>query len=375
MENEKKRRNSGIEFLKIMAMMLIALCHAVPIGHVDGVDVASVYMDVSLVTMSIQRFCIVLFRYGGQLGNIIFIVCSAWFLLDSKHTNAKKIMYMIADCFFVSVLILICFLLAGYRFGTMEILQQLLPTYLEANWFIGCYILMYMIHPLLNNAVESASKEQLLSVCVGAVVIYAGLQFLRPGSFFYTNLIGFVCIYFWVAYDKKYLQKTIESVRINSLVLALSLTGNILLVAITNLTGLHMEWFTRKMDRWAILMNPFLVCAAMAMFHLAIHKQFSSRRINYIAGLSMLIYIIHANRLVLGHLRYRVFAYIYSTFSYRYEIFWVFLVAGGLLVLGLVGGIIYRAFCQRISHGLCDWLYDLIVPFWNELKEKLLKME
>jgi hypothetical protein len=318
---------------------------------------------------------IVLFKYGGQLGNDIFIVSSAWFLLESKSMNIKKVMYLIVDCFTVSVCFLVCFLAAGYNLSTKEIIKQFMPIYMNNNWFICCYILFYMIHPIFNMAIDALDKEKLLITDIGIIIIYCGLQFIRPNSMYYSSLIGFICIYFIVAYVKKYLRKMTVSIKVNRKVLILSLVANFMLILMTNFLGLHIGFFSKQLKRWNAFINPFLILSALSMFLMAKQKKFVNHMINYISGLSMLIYIIHCNRLIMAHLKGDIFTYIYNTFTYQYEVLWVIVFAFVLMIFGLVMGIIYKNTLQKLSHGICDRIYKYAAPKCRYMLNKILELE
>ena len=81
----KKRRNSSIELLKIIALMLIAISHSVPgYGNIES----STYVDMNIASNDILKIVYVILMSLGQIGNVIFIISSAYFLIDSK--NAKK---------------------------------------------------------------------------------------------------------------------------------------------------------------------------------------------------------------------------------------------------------------------------------------------
>lgn len=357
---EKRERNSGIELLKIFAVVIIAFSHAMPVKASGGGT--EYVMDLRLATDSIQRIIIVLFKYGGFLGNDIFIISSAWFLLESSKMNIKKVFYMMGDCFAVSVVSLFIFLSCGYEIGVKEIIKQFMPTYMAANWFICCYLLFYAAHPMLNIIISQLTKEGLLIVNAVMLFLYAGLQFLRPDSMYYSRLIGFICIYFLTAYVKKYLKKTAGSVKRNRMVLVLSAIGNLFLIGATDILGLHIDLFSTQLTRWVQLMNPFLITAAFALFLLANEKKFVNKKINYLSGLSMLIYIIHCNRLIMDHLIGDIYRYIYNTWTYQYELAWVCLIAVILIVFGTSAGILYRYTLQKFVYKICDLIYRFLEP-------------
>ncbi|MDE6060530.1 MAG: hypothetical protein K2G31_03580, partial [Clostridia bacterium] len=73
--SEKRIRLSGVELLRILAILLICVHHAVT-GSEGFIDFDG--------TLSVGTVFLRLLRYCGQIGNIIFVICSAYFLTDSK---------------------------------------------------------------------------------------------------------------------------------------------------------------------------------------------------------------------------------------------------------------------------------------------------
>ena len=85
-------RDSGIELLKVIAILLIVISHVVQtlssenplIGYSDYI------LDLSCATKEMQLVILMIMRHFGALGNSIFFICSTWFLLDSKIVSVKK---------------------------------------------------------------------------------------------------------------------------------------------------------------------------------------------------------------------------------------------------------------------------------------------
>ncbi len=89
-------RESGIELLKIFGILLVVLSHVVQtLGN---------YVNINYASKSPTILALGVIRLSGNLGNIIFFFCSAWFLVDSKETNTQKVMRMLADIFVISVI-------------------------------------------------------------------------------------------------------------------------------------------------------------------------------------------------------------------------------------------------------------------------------
>ena len=64
-------RKSVIELLKIIAIILTIISHVIPYYNSDSIG----YLNIRQKANSMQQFIIVVFRYIGQIGNKIFIIC------------------------------------------------------------------------------------------------------------------------------------------------------------------------------------------------------------------------------------------------------------------------------------------------------------
>jgi hypothetical protein len=371
---KNRDRSSGIELLKIFAIIIICFSHAMP-TYGYNTELPEYVISIGAVSKNVQYIIINFMQYGGHVGNAIFIVSSAWFLLDNSNVNVKKILYMVFDCFIISVIALVCFICAGYDLGIKVIWKEFLPLYTGADWFISCYLLLYMIHPALNIVVDNMDKEKLLAIDIVMVFIYCGLQILRSNTFYYSKLIGFVGIYFIVAYVKKYLVKLANSKKTLRCILLFSSVANVVLVLGLNWLGVHINWFANKLGRTITFMNPFIILAALSMFLLAKGRHFVSAKINYISSLSMLVFIIHCDRLVMTYLRDDLFRYIYVTFSYDYVLFWVILMGIGLFIFGLVLAVVYRHSVQKVSHMVADWVYEIVESLWKRFISFCMRFE
>ena len=142
------KRNSSFELVKVLAVVMIVFSHAMPYEY-EVVHPSAV--NLSAATTNVQYFLAGMIHNLGQIGNIIFVISSAWFLLESKRASKEKVFQILLDCFVISVFFLAVFLGAGYPLTGSQILRQLLPTTFENNWFISCYLLFSLVHPYLNK--------------------------------------------------------------------------------------------------------------------------------------------------------------------------------------------------------------------------------
>ncbi len=122
MEDFKKERESGIELLKIIAIFLIVISHiSQTYGSMhSGLD-SSYFIDSKIATENIQNIIILTFRFFGSIGNSIFFISTAWFLIDKKDNKKKKILQMLLEVWIISLIILSIFLLFRINITKIDI--------------------------------------------------------------------------------------------------------------------------------------------------------------------------------------------------------------------------------------------------------------
>ena len=177
-----KQRNSSIELLKIIALFLCVLCHSLPLYKLEYTQALSGYLNLSAPTSDIQQFLLTVFSHLGQVGNAVFLVCSAYFLQNSSKVKKEKIIQYVLDVFVVSILFLVGFKAVHYRIAFRFIVDSLAPTTFGFYWFITCYILLYAIHPWLNSAIENMRQETLFLACIVFFFLYCGIAFVLGGG-------------------------------------------------------------------------------------------------------------------------------------------------------------------------------------------------
>ena len=185
----KRTRDTGIDCLKVIAILLVVISHVTQTLCEPSAYAASVDYIVPLgnATTNLSYLLLTLLRHAGMLGNDIFFFCSAWYLLESTGASARKIAHMAADVWAVSVLFLIGKAIGG---GVPNDLigEALTPNYSFTNWYLTTYMLFYAVHPLLNKIIAQLDRQGLLKVCTCFTILYIVVNLFNPwafsGSFF-----------------------------------------------------------------------------------------------------------------------------------------------------------------------------------------------
>ncbi len=346
-----KERKSGVELLKLIAMLMVVISHSCPYYGDWG---APSYVNLRVATTNIQNLIMILFVYMGQIGNSMFLACTAYYLLDAEKIKGRKMVYLLADCMFISVVFLLIYIIRGYDLPKLLIGKQFFPTTFEYNWFVGCYIILYAMSPLLNRLIKKLEQKQLFLIDVLGVILYSIMQMILSNSYYYTRLMGFVLLYFLMAYCKLYLPKTTSVKRYNRTILVVSSLLLVGMIMVSNVLGLYTDTFREKNLYYCVFVNPFIILIAFSAFFLCKEWNRHSNLVNKCASVTLYIYIIHENYLFATYTRPKYFAYIYEKFSYENVALWALGLAIVCYVVSLLLGLLYTVSVRKWICRICD---------------------
>ena len=357
---EAIKRNSSIELLKIFGMILIAISHSVPFTNIPE-------FNINLASTNINNFILVIFKNLGHIGNLIFIISSAYFLTDSKKTKKEKVINLIIDTFIISMFFLILVKSLGFYIEEKDIYKQFFPIIYSNNWFVSCYLIIYIIHPLLNIVIKHLDKKQFFRVNI-IFIIYLIIQIFFAEEFYYNDLIGFIIIYFFVAYMKLYMKDFQNNMKLNYIILFSSIILYIILLAFTNVLGLKYSFFFEKMLYWNRFDNFLFIAITISLFNIFKKKELKNRNINYISSLSLYFYIIHENMILRKFVRPLLYDIV---FSHNNIILWILLESIILFGFGIILAYVYNETISKATKKLSDKICNLIKNKYLSIEKKL----
>ena len=325
-KNMEKERNSSIEFLKIIAVFLIILSHSLPFGIYNNY---SSFINLRMCTTDITELLMAIFRYFGNIGNCIFMICSSYFLSNSNHIKKSKISRIAIYSIVVSILIFAIFrfiIKIDFDMSAKETMQLFMPITLQLNWFISCYIIIYLLHPLLNAAIKSLDKKHHFIYIILFTFVYSFLNTLNEGILFYNSLIGFILIYFIVVFLKRYKEDICNNRRLNIIIFSLSIITLLFSILLINQLGLRLPFLSDKLQSINKFNNPIVILLSISLFNLFNTKFFYNKMINYFSSLSLLIYIIHGNPFIEDWFKGYYYDHLVKTDSRIANVFILFLI-------------------------------------------------
>lgn len=254
----KAKRNSNIELLRIISIILIIAHHYAIHGF-----------DISSLPYHYNQYIISILGLGGKLGVVCFILISGYYMCESK-ISIKKILKLIAETWFYMVIIGLLFILILKPIEPItkiDLIKIFIPIVYNQNWFITDYILLMIVSPLLNILIKNLDKKLYKSSIFLGIIIWGVLPNFIIADLSFNSFIYFILIYLIAGYIKKYVN--IESKKkyhnlflavLNYFIIILSSTTLIYFGHLFNMTI-----FTRNSIHFSALQSPFVLLTGIEL--------------------------------------------------------------------------------------------------------------
>lgn len=185
----KRERNSGIEVLRIISMLLIIAYHFAVHGLVN-----TGFFDNN------NNYVINAFAIGGKLGVSVFVLISGYFSTGHK-LNYRRLATLEFEVLFYSIGLYLVSLLTDLEISRSD-LKVLFPVIFSEYWFITDYLILMLLSPFLNAAICNTEKKSLKNIILLSICIWSLLPCLLRENTTYSDLIWFIVLYILAAYLK-----------------------------------------------------------------------------------------------------------------------------------------------------------------------------
>ena len=197
-----KNRESNIELLRIIAIMMVLMLHFNLVGwHPDVLSCSEAFSWTSLEGKLIEAFCIAAVN--------VFVMISGYFAIK---LSLKSVLNLYIRCFIIGIVSYLAYILiVGEPISISAIGGRVLAFTDNHWWFVISYIGLMAISPILNAGCEALSKRlyvyvlALLSVVMLYFGWYKNLEVTNGGY----SLIHFVYLYIIARYIKLHVREQI----------------------------------------------------------------------------------------------------------------------------------------------------------------------
>lgn len=307
-----KVRNSNLEILRIISMILILFHHF----YYNNIN-----LDYSNLT--INQFIVQFLSSAGKIGVNCFILITGYFMIESKF-KMKKLLKLYGQILFYSIVgVILSVMLFDTNIGIKDLVKSVLPISYNNWWFMTTYIIVYLLSNYINKFLKCISKKEYIFLMILLLAIWSIIPSFINGKIEFSTIDWFILLYMMGAYIKLY----VNSDNINNKKVV-TLLG--ILICLSAISILVLDKFYNKLEmdpmHFALPMNqilPLLISICLFIIFLN-YKCNNSKIINKIASCTLGVYLIHTHLLLRNIIWIKIFKvndFINSPYIVVYEIF------------------------------------------------------
>lgn len=176
-------RNSNIELLRIVSMVLIVMFHFSV--HGSWPEDGPLASDVAVEMLS----------FGGKLGVNCFVLITGYFMVRSR-LKVQSLLRVVLQTWFYSFAILAIFAVAQPDLITPERLRKAVtPITSGEYWFITCYLALMVASPFLNVLYRHLSDDGRRRLVIAGFVVLSLIPTLAVYNPIGSDLVWFFYLY------------------------------------------------------------------------------------------------------------------------------------------------------------------------------------
>lgn len=273
--NTKPTRQSNIELLRIISMIMVLCVHFT--GATFNLPYQMTLTDITNVS-SISK---TLMECFSIIGVNCFVLISGYFGIKP---SIKSILNFILTCVIYSVSIYtIYYFIKPEIYDYTDIINSFAIFSHTDLWFIPAYFGLYLISPILNNGVNGISKRKFTYLLIALTFINVYLGWFWQGKINPTgyNIMQMIYIYIIGRFLNLHVKRNQKSIYIY------------LIGYFTAYIFLFMSTFICDNKMAYAYNSPFVICTSIFFFLIFTTFKFKNQYINFIASSAFSVYLIH----------------------------------------------------------------------------------
>lgn len=280
----KKERNSNFELCRLACMFYIVIYHLfIHNGDVTG----GAYYEKALTTIF-------------SIGVPVFVLISGYFKINASIKGFLNIVYQV---FFYSIIAdILCKYVFHETLSTNNILGTFFPVSRTQYWFVGTYLLLYIISPFLNRFLDTITQKEYVVyiVTISLLVCYVGgVMNVHGANYGDRSILTFIYLYSLGQFVRRYYNDIhLLPVALRKPWLTYTIVICIFFVLVTTLP----LFLSRGINSLAHSYNSIgLTFFSVLFFFCFLSLKIQKSWINYLAKSTFAIYLIHGNNIVTYH--------------------------------------------------------------------------
>lgn len=353
MKKVKNTRESGIELLRIFAMMGVVILHYNNVNMGQALALAT--------EGSINQYIVYFFENLSVCGVNIFILISGYYMCKSQKRMASKVF----ELFLQVILFKIAFYILSVYIG-MNIfsIRDLVINAMPNNYYVILYCALFIISPYINIVLTRLSKAQLKNMVICLFVLFSVWTIIfdiiqnvfQISSFglstvgMYGTQEGYTIVNFILVYIIGAYIRICEKEHIDKRLLYIGVACILALITVMSILEHKMGY--ASIVTWNYN-NPLVIILSAGWFIIFKNIHFRSRVINELAKGSFTCFLVHGALLQYLNIPNYINGNIIKLVLH------VILCSAGLYVLSYI---VYKIY------SLCtDWFIKLVSPAINRI--------
>ena len=294
-KSSTKNRDSNIELLRIIAMIMIIAHHFELYALYNIYNSTDVYSYINIIIKAM-----------GKIGVNIFVVISGYFLIKSKF-NIKRIIKLWLQIEFYSIGIMLVFKIFQKNNLTInEMLKYAFPISFRKYWFASTYMYLCLLMPFINKFVENINKNTYKNLLILLTILFSLVySFIYKSNGYQTEvgtfetLTWFIYLYLLAGYIKIYGIKFLEDNKTRKILIILSFITLILMLCIVHFINIKYKRLTNVIDYYTKMNSVFMLSSTICLFYMFKNMKIKKCNIiNNISKLTFAVYLIHEHNII-----------------------------------------------------------------------------
>ncbi len=194
---QEKIRNSSLELLRIIAMVMIVFHHFAIHGG----------FDFTYAGITIPRLWYNFIIMGGKIGVDVFVMISGYFLItkDTLSLDLRRFVKLWKELLFYALVLFL--ILKGLKYPAANkdlFFRSIFPLTDNLWWFATTYGQLCLIYPLLNHGLKAMSKIDFQKLLIGLFFLLSVIPTISTVRLWESNLLWFIFLYCSAAYIRLY---------------------------------------------------------------------------------------------------------------------------------------------------------------------------
>lgn len=289
MSIQTKQRDSNMELLRIVTMILVMIVHA----NFLSIQEPNTFECISSPLTSYIRY----FIQGISIISVnVFVLLTGWYGVNFKINNINKIYF---QGIFFTILVYITFYYIGIDYD-LHLADYIYELKLNQYWFLVAYLILYILSPVLNIFCKYVPRSQFKTIILIFFVLQTIYGWFIGDEKWYENgysPISFIGLYLLARYMRLY-PNSFTTLSKNKDIIIYFLIVSI--VSIISYFNKRLDVISSDTINMYAYTNPLVIIAST--YFLLYFSKLSIQQnslINWIASSAFAVYLLHCHTLIL----------------------------------------------------------------------------